>query len=263
MNGIRKYVSIALIIPAVSLTISGCASLAGLPIPGFSDSEMNQMGQKTFEDLKKKTPQETDPRINAYVKCVAMSVAREAVDNTGVTSWTVVVFRDATPNAFALPGGYIGVHTGLLTTAKTAGQLAAVLGHEVAHVTARHGKQRVMQNVGLKKVVEVVGGSNEQLGGILGAGAAYGVLLPFSRSHETEADAIGIELMAKAGYDPQESVQLWRNMKAAAGGNKPPEFMSTHPSSDRRIKTLQSLVPKYYAVYKAAESAGKGKSCRR
>lgn len=112
----------------------------------LKDAEMNQLGEEAFQDLKSKVPIETSDSINRYVKCIVLAELAFTDDDTGVSSWEVVVFRDSSPNAFALPGGKIGVHTGILPIAKTPGQLAAVLGHEIGHVIARHGNERVSQN---------------------------------------------------------------------------------------------------------------------
>jgi predicted Zn-dependent protease len=233
-----------------------------------SDGEMNKMGLQAFGEMKKKTPIDTTFRTNEYVKCIAYAVAAQATDRTGVQNWEVVVFKDKSANAFALPGGKIGVHTGILPVANSADQLAAVLGHEVGHVIARHGAERVSQGLatqsGLILADILLGQSGNENRGLvmagLGLGAQFGVLLPFSRKHESEADEIGLMLMAKAGFNPQESVTLWQNM-AKAGGGKPPEFMSTHPSNDTRIRHLRSNMAEAMRVYNTAVAAGRNPNC--
>ncbi|BBI50452.1 hypothetical protein HORIV_28730 [Vreelandella olivaria] len=167
------------------------------------------------------------------VQCVAEKVVAGAeASYPGLAfpeRWEVVVFEDASPNAFALPGGRIGVHSGLLRVAETPAQLAAVIGHEVGHVLANHGNERLTQQLGIKAVLLVVGllgeeeFGNQQLMQALGIGAQLGISLPFSRTHEEEADLMGLEIMARAGFDPQGSVALWRNM-AASGGGQPLNF---------------------------------------
>lgn len=234
-----------------------------------SDGEMNQMGLQSFKEMKNKIPIERDPKINSYVKCVALAIARQAQDETGVKDWEVVVFKDSTANAFALPGGKIGVHTGILKVAQTPDQLAAVLGHEVGHVIARHGAERVSQAMatqsGLAVIDIILDKKNENRGLImagLGLGAQFGVLLPFSRKHESEADEIGLTLMAKAGFRPSEAVQLWRNMsKAGGGGSGPPEFMSTHPSHSTRIGDLQERQSHANQLYQNAIASGINPNC--
>lgn len=232
-----------------------------------SDSEMNKMGFQAFNELKKKTPIEHDPRTNAYVRCIVSNLTPHAQDRTGVQEWEVVVFKDDSANAFALPGGKIGVHTGILKVARTADQLAAVLGHEVGHVIARHGAERVSQSVaaqsGLMVVDALLDQKNQNRGLImagLGLGAQFGVIMPFSRKHESEADEIGLILMAQAGFQPEESVQLWRNM-AQAGGSRSPEFLSTHPANQTRISNLQKNMPRARAHYEQALALGKKPNC--
>ncbi len=170
------------------------------------------------------------------------------------------MFDDEQVNAFALPGGKIGVYTGLLNVAQNQHQLATVIGHEVAHVIADHGNERMSQstliNMGSQAVGQVLA-ANEvpQTGAIMaaiGLGAQVGVQLPFSRTHESEADLLGLELMAKSGFDPRQSVNLWQNMAAASEGPRPPELLSTHPSPDSRIQSLQANMRPAMAAYEKA-----------
>lgn len=233
------------------------------------DSQMNELGVASFNEIKKQKPVEKDPKINAYVKCVAMAVANEAKGRTDTDQWDVVVFQDRSANAFALPGGKIGVHTGILEVAKTPDQLAAVLGHEVGHVIARHSNERVsaaMATQGAMMGVAMLGGENlkdkQWVLALMGVGAQVGVLLPHGRSQESESDVIGLDLMAHAGFDPRESVKLWENM-AQAGGNAPPEFLSTHPSHSTRISGLNAHMGESMAKYEAARKSGKTPNCRR
>lgn len=237
------------------------------------NSEMNAMGAQAFTELKSQTPTSTDPALNAYVKCIAVPITRVSADRTGVKDWEIVVFKDDTPNAFALPGGKIGVHTGILKVARTDAQLAAVLGHEVGHVIARHGAERMSQGLaaegGLALIDAFVLGksvSPNQRGfimGALGLGAQVGVLLPFGRTQESEADLIGLDLMAHAAFDPRQSVDLWVNMGKAAGGAGPPEFLSTHPSGTTRIEDLKQNIPDAMPAYEKARAAGKTPQCKR
>ncbi|MCC7441420.1 MAG: M48 family metallopeptidase [Bdellovibrionales bacterium] len=238
----------------------------------FPDAMMNSQGEQAFTEIKRKTPIERDLATNRYVKCVAEAILRETHDPTGVRSWETVVFRDATANAFALPGGKIGVHTGILKVAKTPDQLAAILGHEVGHVIARHGNERATQQVGVSVAVALAqkwlagdkgGLTKEQQGAIaVGMGLAQlGFVLPFSRSHESEADHIGVELMADAGFDPAQSIELWKNM-AKAGGGGPPEFLSTHPANSTRIDQLQSWQKDARPRFERARAKGKVPGCQ-
>ena len=221
------------------------------------EGQMDQMGSQAFAELKTKTPIDTDAADNRYVDCVANAIAAKS----GLTDakWEIVVFKDPTANAFALPGGKIGVHTGILPVAKTPDQLAAVLGHEVGHVIAKHGAERVSEQMiaqgGLAALDAILGrgetGRSKILMASLGLGYQFGVALPHSRTQESEADVIGLRLMAKAGFNPEQAVELWRNMMAA-GGAHPPEFMSDHPANETRIANLQAHMPEALEVYRAS-----------
>lgn len=234
------------------------------------DGQMDALGAQSFSQLKSQTPVENDPATNRYVKCVAQPVldASQGMPNTP-DDWEIVVFRDDSANAFALPGGKIGVHTGLLKVAKTDAQLAAVLGHEVGHVIAQHGNERVSQALAAQGGLAALdamtknSASHGTLMGLLGLGAQVGILLPFSRTQESESDEIGLDLMARAGFDPRDSVELWKNMMAAAGGGGPPEFLSTHPASENRIESLQSKMPGALQLYQQAQSKGHRPQCQR
>lgn len=246
----------------LAFSLTGCESAQMLY--GLDDSKMNEMGADAFSKIKSETPIETNAATNKYVKCVANALLAVHKDDTGVGAWEVVVFRSNEINAFALPGGKIGVYTGLLAVATTQDQLAAVMGHEIAHVAKRHGKQRVQQQVvatGGLQVLEGIIGDNPTLMSAIGAGTQYGVLLPFSRAHESEADLVGLDMMARAGFNPQGAVQLWQNM-SKAGGSKGPELLSTHPSSDTRIKDLNAKMVNATAVYMAARQSGRAPTCK-
>jgi len=227
------------------------------------DSEMDQMGLQAFTSIKGKTPASKDRKADQFVQCVASAITREVGGN-----WEVVVFEDDSANAFALPGGRIGVNTGLLKVATNQHQLATVIGHEVAHVQARHSNERVSQKFAVEQGISLINavanpasGTGQTLMGLLGVGAQYGVLLPYSRIQESEADMLGLDLMAKAGFDPHESTQLWINM-SRAGGGQPPEFLSTHPSHSSRISDLTRRIPSALQLQQRARQLGKNPNCR-
>ncbi len=171
--------------------------------------------------------------------------------------WEVSLVDENQVNAFCLPGGKIVVYTGILPVAQNEAALATVMGHEMAHATSRHGSQRVLQQTLTQTAMTGVAVSlgdmsydqQRAIMGALGAGAKYGVLMPFSRNDESEADEIGLMYMARAGYDPQEAIRFWQRMEQASQGGTPPEFMSTHPSHEHRIDQLQALMPKAMAEY--------------
>lgn len=221
----------------------------------FSQDKIAEMGAASYQQMKKKEPIDHSRADNRYVECVAHAIT----DITG-GQWEVTVFDSDQVNAFALPGGKIGVYKGLLDVAETDDQLATVIGHEVGHVIAGHGNERISQQFatqgGLQALSAFLGAGGSGAGGqaimsALGLGAQVGILLPFSRTQESEADTIGLELMARAGFDPRQSVQLWQNM-AKAGGKKPAEFMSTHPSSQSRISNLSSHMNQAMQIYEQA-----------
>ena len=226
-----------------------------------------QMGAQAYNQVKtdpKMRPSQ-DPREVEPVKRVAARIVEAAKRSKYAQlaqqfQWEVTVIKDdKTANAFALPGGKMAVYTGIFPMAKTEAGLAAVMGHEVVHALARHGAERMSQgqatNIGLKVIGAAIGisGGNPMLGqatmAALGAGAQVGVLLPFSRKHESEADYVGILLAADAGYDPRESVALWERMGQASGGGGQSEFLSTHPSHDTRIEQLKEWMPEAMAIY--------------
>ncbi len=182
--------------------------------------------------------------------------------------WEVTVIKnDRTQNAFALPGGKIAVYTGIFPVAENESGLAAIIGHEVVHALARHGSERMSQ--GVLAQIGLVGASialgtqgfspltSQAAMSALGVGTQVGVLLPFSRAHESEADYIGLLLAADAGYDPQEAVRVWERMQRLAGskGNQPQEFLSTHPGHETRIQRLTEKMPEALAIYEQADKA--------
>ncbi len=216
----------------------------------FSGDEMSKLGAQSFEELKKQETISRNKKINNYVSCVSEAITQTLGPQPDFKEWEVVVFESEQVNAFALPGGKIGVYTGLLKVAKNQHQLAAVIGHEIAHVTAEHSNERLSQsqltNIGLELSNLAMQGSEYQsltMAG-LGLGVQYGIMMPYGRSQESESDILGLQLMAKAGFDPQQSVELWKNMAKASGGQHPPELLSTHPSHSTRIKDLQKAIKK-------------------
>lgn len=237
----------------------------------FPDSQMAQMGAATFTTMQKSQKVDTSPRNTAYVNCVVNALIPELnaiAPAMRSTQWEVKVFADDSPNAFALPGGKVGVHTGMLKVAQNQHQLASVIGHEIGHVWAKHSNERVSQGfvtqTGMQLATVAAGdmtSEKQQLLGLLGVGAQVGVLLPFSRKHESEADEIGLELMARAGFDPRQSVELWKNMQKA-GGSATPEFLSTHPGTDSRIRDLNARMDRALKIYRQAQASGKRPNCR-
>lgn len=249
-----------------ALVLSACtvSPLGRRQLKLFPEAQMAEMGLAAFDKIKTEVPQSSDPKALAYVRCVAGAITDQLPD---AASWEVVVFEDTSANAFALPGGRIGVHSGLFKVASNQDQLAAVLGHEVAHVVSGHANERVSHSYAAQTgvgLVQVIAGSaspgQQQLIGLLGAGVHYGILMPYSRTQETEADLVGLDLMARAGFDPRESISLWVNMSEQSGG-QPPEFLSTHPAHDTRIRGLRERMPSAMGLHEEARRAGKAPAC--
>ena len=235
-----------------------------------SDDAVDKMGIEAFRELRRSEKLSSNARDIAYLRCIIDPMIRTLdTEESNPASWELALFQNNDANAFALPGRKIGVYTGLLNVAKTQGELAAVLGHEIGHALARHAAERLSQQAGTKAGLAALGsitgdsGNRDLLLGILGVGAQVGILLPFSRAQESEADTIGIELMAKAGFDPEESITLWRNIMAASRGRAPPEWLSTHPAGQTRISQLEQDMPKAKELYQRARSQGKAPRCAR
>jgi len=218
-----------------------------------------QQGLQEFAELKSQKKVSTNAGYNAQLERVS-SRLKQVVQMPGAR-WEFVVFEDASPNAFALPGGKVGVHTGLFEITKNDAGLAAVVGHEIAHITRNHAASRQQQAASLNavgliidKVAKGRGVSDDertQLGSLYGSATAVGVDLPHSRNAELEADKIGVIYMAKAGYDPQEAVAMWERFAEykLKKSNGQPELLSTHPLDHTRIHALKAFIPKVQKVY--------------
>ena len=259
-------ICLPLLLASCATSPEGRSQLRLLP-----EDQINSMGVQSFEQIKKDTPESKDSKTRAYIQCIANAIIPQLDEDNDPALWEVRVFADDQANAFALPGNKIGVYEGLLKYAVNQHQVAAVMGHELAHVVAQHGNERVSDQLaaqaGLAIAAIALGSSDTSdsnkkmiLAG-LGLGVQYGVILPFSRTHESEADLIGLDLMAKSGFDPQESVKLWENMSKAGG--QPPEFLSTHPSSATRIKDLNNRMSRAMVAYNEAQKQNKKPNCQR
>lgn len=256
---IRTVLLVALV-TACSTSPTGRNQLLLMP-----PDQMRQMGATAYQQIKEKQTLSKDGQARHYVECVTAALTAE-VDGG---QWEVNLFQDSSANAFALPGGKIGVNEGLLKVAETPDQLAAVIGHEIGHVLSQHSNERMSiqfaTQTGSQLLYAAAGEPTPEkqlLFAALGVGTQLGLQLPFSRKHESESDLIGLELMAKAGFDPRESVALWQNMASNSAG-APPEWLSTHPAHDTRIKDLKNALPEALPLYKKARAAGKQPDCRR
>ncbi len=259
MRDFRKLRHYAVVVVLITL-VSACETA---PVTGrnqliiLPESQEIQMGLQAYDEILKKEKISADPQANALVQRVGKRIAAATGEDL---PWEFkVIENDKVANAFALPGGKVAVYTGLLPITQTEGGLAAVIGHEVAHATARHGGERVSQNLvtqlGLAATAAAMSNRDpatvQSVIGLLGAGATVGVSLPFGRSQESEADRIGMIYMAKAGYDPRAAKDLWLRMAAASEGKqRPPEFLSTHPAEATRIERIEKWLPEALAYYK-------------
>ena len=265
-----SHVACSMLAGATALTIllSACETTptGRRQLQLFPSDQLSQMGETAYAQMKKEKPvlSNTQP-VSRYIECVTDAVTAAVGAPHGGGHWKVTVFSSEQVNAFALPGGNIGVYTGLLKAASTPAQLAAVIGHEVAHVQAEHPNARLSTqyatDAGLSLIQILAQGTRfegQQVMALLGVGGQVGVMLPFSRSQESEADILGLRYMAKAGFDPQASVELWQNM-ARVSGSGGPGFLSTHPSSENRIDTLQQNMPQALALYQQA--SGRRPNC--
>lgn len=234
-----------------------------------SDEQLEAESARAFAQMKASMPLETDRATIDYIACVANAIVDELDPPYSDLNWEMAIFEEDAINAFAMPGGKIGVFTGILKAAQNQDQLAAVIGHEIAHVTARHSAERasraVTTGVGIQVAAVILGaghgGATYTAYEALNAGAQLGIMLPFNRGQESEADVVGLEYMAKAGFDPRQSVPLWQNMGKANKGNAPPEFLSTHPSDETRIDQLVGEWSTALPLYNEALAAGKRPDC--
>jgi predicted Zn-dependent protease len=267
MNKIMSLIAVA------TMASAGVTACETNPYTGRSQllmmpvSQELQLGAQAYAQVKNdpKVKLSQDPREVEPVKRVAQRIIEAAkhskyAEMAKQFQWEVAVIKDdKTMNAFALPGGKIAVYTGIFPVAKNEAGLAAVMGHEVVHALARHGAERISQSmvaqIGLEAANIALGASgggpllSQGAMAALGAGVQVGVLLPFSRAHESEADYIGLLLAAQAGYDPREAPRLWERMEQLSGGKAPSEFLSTHPSHGTRIQQLQKWMPEALAYY--------------
>jgi len=246
---------------AITVMLSACATspTGRNQVLLYTEAQLSEMGQQAFSSMKEELTISTKSVQNDYVECVANAITSQVPQSVFSGNWEVVVFDDEQVNAFALPGGKIGVYTGLLNVTENQHQLAAVIGHEVGHVIAEHSNERMSQstliNAGTQAVNQILAANDvaqsNTIMSAIGLGVQVGVQLPFSRTHESEADIIGLDLMAKSGFDPRQAVNLWQNMEAASSGERPLELLSTHPAPQTRIENLQSNMATAYSQYQA------------
>lgn len=260
---------------ATALWVAACATTTSPTgrtqyVGAVSQAQLEQMGAQAFAEAKAANPQSKDSGQVGYVGCVVRAITAQLPAPWNGTRWDYALFQNAEANAWALPGGKIGVYTGIFGVAKNQDELAAVIAHEIGHVVSRHHDERITRQVYAQTGLGVAGAlagsrygeaaqqTTGQLGGALLQGA---FLLPNSRTQESEADVVGQELMAKAGFDPQGAVDLWRNM-AAANGARPPQWLSTHPDPASRLRELEARAAGLTPVMQASRRQGHTPRCR-
>lgn len=266
----QKTIKLALVLFVATMLFESCGSV---PFTGrrqlqlVSNEEVIALSLQQYQDFMRKAPVERGSanaqmvtrignRIAAAVKTFYTNNGYEAELNN--FTWEFSLVKDNSVNAFAMPGGKVVIYTGLLPVTQTEDALAVVIGHEIAHVLARHSTERMSQQVALQYGGAIAGGllgnsqAMQQLGAsVFGLGAQYGVMLPYARKQEYEADEIGLILMAIAGYDPRVAVPFWTRM-SQSGGASVPEFLSTHPTDSKRIAYIESIMPSVLQYYKGA-----------
>ncbi len=246
---------LAMLTGAGMAVLAGCAGegQTGLGLNLVSPEQVQQLGIESWQKLRAETPPSDNATYQAALRKVSNRLLTAAGENPG--AWEAVVFKGDAANAFALPGNKIGVYEGLFRVAENEEQLAVVVGHEIAHNQQNHAAERLNSTMATQMGVQLVGvalgatgyGNPNAIAALLGAGAQYGLILPYGRNQELEADRLGLLLVARAGYDPREAVRLWRNM--ASTGTRQPEFLSTHPGPENRIAQLERLMPEAMAIY--------------
>ncbi len=259
---------------AIAATVTACATATSPTgrtqrVGAVSQQQLDQLGAQAFAQAKASKAQSSDSRQNAYVRCVVSAITRE-LPAQAQAQWETAVFADQSPNAFALPGGKVGINTGIFTVAKNQDQLAAVIAHEIGHVISRHHDERITRQMGAQAGLGILGaligsqygeGAAQATSQVGGAAAQGLILLPNNRVQESEADVVGQQLMARAGFDPQQAVNLWENMISASGGARAPEFLSTHPDPRARLSELNARATGLSSTYRQARASGRSPSC--
>jgi len=239
------------------LLLIGVLGFGGCGTTFIPESYLNNMAASQFSEMKRQIPVSQNPEYNAMVQRIGNRIARVVGSRMPEASWEFVVFDDEALNAFAMPGGKVGIFTGLIELVDSDDELAAVVGHEIAHVLLEHSNQRMSAEIlrgvgglaaayGTKDMEE---SDRNKILAAYGLGTQVGLMLPYSRSHETEADREGLFLAARAGYDPRAAISFWEKM-SNSGGASPPEFLSTHPGHNTRISNLREWMPQALRIYR-------------
>jgi predicted Zn-dependent protease len=266
----RTLISSIVFLSGLAILASSCSEVA---ITGrkqlnlVPDVLMNSMSSQSYSEFLSQNKLSTDTAKTQMVKNVGRKIQKAVEqyciennmsDQLNGYQWAFNLIEDPNLNAWCMPGGKVVVYSGLLPVTKNEAGLATVMGHEIAHAFARHGAERMTQGL----IVEMGGMALEKALASrtaetqnlfmrsYGTGTQYGILLPYSRKHESEADRLGLIFMAMAGYNPNEALGFWQRMSASKVGQAPPEFMSTHPADSTRIQNIKELIPEAMRYYK-------------
>jgi len=265
----KKLITVVIAVMALSIFFQACTVV---PLTGrkqlslLPESEMISMGLTNYSDFMKENPPSADKSNTAIVKLIGNNLSEAVIkyfSDNGLLSrlegyqWEFNLVNDETPNAWCMPGGKVMVYSGILPYTIDNNGLAVVISHEIAHAVARHGNERMSQqmltqfgNVALNEIIKQKPEETKSIyNTVYGMGSQLGIQLPYSREHEYEADKLGLIFMAMAGYDPQSAVAFWERM-SALGGSKPPEFLSTHPSDANRVRKIKAAIPEAMQYYK-------------
>lgn len=252
---------------ATKLSLIGVSALLGIAAISVaqgglfvSEKEIERQYRIEWLSMKKHTPIYPDKRVQNYAACVASQIVDTLPDEYHNLDWEVIVFDDEQQNAQVMPGGKIAVYSGILDVADTPAEFAAVLGHEVAHLTQGHVMERQRRAARADAVV-LLGNAATGLGGMIHDATTLAMVLPFNRDQESEADAVGMQYMARAGYDPRAAIELWHKMYDLSGGRPQAEFTSSHPAPENRMRDLVPHLTDALTDYNAARDAGKRPTC--
>ena len=263
MQMIHSPTHVCVFLVSLIVALTGCSTA---PETGrsqlilMSSQQEATLGLQSFQQLKKQTPVSKDASATATLQRVGQRIAQVA--NMPGAQWEFVLFESKEPNAFCLPGGKVGVYTGILPITQDDAGLAAVIGHEVAHAVLRHGNERVSRSMAVQGLGALIGAgigisaadprAVQAFQQLYGIGSQVGVELPHSRDQESEADRVGLRFMARAGYNPDASLAFWQRFASvnAQHGGGPPSFLRTHPTDETRVRQIQQWLPEAKAQYK-------------
>ena len=241
------------------LTLSSSVTAQGI---FTSEREILRQSRLQWLAMKRDIPKPGNPYVQSFVECISYGIIRTLEEPYASMDWEVIVFDGEALNAFAMPGGKIGVFTGIFTVADTPDALATVIGHEIAHLTEDHVMARARRGTWTELAAILGTAATSGYGGSsIRQGVQIGLSLPFDRRQESEADVVGLDYMARAGFDPRSSIYLWKNMVEAREGQETPEFLSTHPADDRRMNDLVRNMTPALIVSNEVQEQGQAVDC--